>query len=206
LQDPRDEKHLFVGISCAGVYETTDGGESWEVRNDGLQAEFLSDPSVNVGHDPHLMVMSPSDPDVLWQQNHDGIYRSTDGARSWIKISEEEGPADFGFAVAVDERNPETAWVVPAISDLVRTAVDDALCVCRTDDGGKSWTAFREGLPQKDCFDLAYRHALDVKGDRLAFGTTTGNLYTSDDRGESWQRALTTLPLIYSLQIIGEEL
>ena len=60
-------------------------------------------------------------------------------------------------------------------------AVDHALCVCRTDDGGKSWNKLTNGLPQTASYDLVYRHALALDGDTLAFGTSTGNLFLSED-------------------------
>lgn len=198
--DPRDSRRVLVGVSVAGVFETKDGGDSWEPRNKGLVAEFLPDPTPEVGHDPHFVAFCASNPDVLWQQNHCGIFRSVNGARSWSKISQEGGPAHFGFAVAADQSSPDTAWVVPAVSDEVRVAVDGALCVCRTDDGGESWTDYREGLPQKNCFDIVFRHALDADGNTLAFGSTTGNLWTSSDRGESWKTVSHNLPLVYSVR------
>ncbi|MBT3267696.1 exo-alpha-sialidase [Candidatus Poribacteria bacterium] len=198
--DPRDPDHVLVGVSVAGVFETTDGGENWTPRNVGISSEYLPDPTSEVGADPHLLVACPSSPDTLWQQNHCGIYRSVDGAATWHEVSESDGPASFGFAIAVDAQDADTAWVVPAISDEQRVAVDGALCVSRTEDGGATWTAFREGLPQRECFDVTFRHALDVSGDAVAFGTTTGNLYASADRGESWECVGNHLPPINSVR------
>jgi hypothetical protein len=198
--DPRNEDHLYIGISCAGVFETADGGQSWMVRNKGLRADFLPDPNSDIGHDPHILVAAPSDPDILWQQNHCGIFRTVDGARSWQEVSQPEGPARFGFAIAVAGDDPCQAWVAPANSDMVRTAIKGALCICRTDDGGATWKEFRKGLPQQNCFDIVYRHALASSGDAVAFGTTTGNLFFSADRGESWETLNNYLPMIYSVQ------
>jgi photosystem II stability/assembly factor-like uncharacterized protein len=198
--DPRDSRRVLVGVSVAGVFESTDGGETWEPRNRGLVADFLPDPRAEVGHDPHLLVACRANPDVLWQQNHCGIFRSEDGTATWTDVSEKEGPARFGFAIAADPERPGTAWVVPAVADEMRVAVDRALCVCRTEDGGASWTAFRDGLPQEGCYDIVYRHALDLAGDRLAFGSTTGNVWISDDRGESWSAVTNHLPLVYSVR------
>lgn len=198
--DPRDSDHIYIGISCAGVYETTDGGVNWQTRNKGLKADFLPDPDSEVGQDPHLVDICTNHPDVLWQQNHCGIWRTQNGGKEWQEISDSNGPANFGFAVAADPDNPLVAWVVPGISDEIRVAVDQALCVCRTDDGGKTWQNFRSGLPQSGCFDIVYRHALDITGDSLAFGTTTGNLYLSNDRGENWNALSNSLPMIYSLE------
>ena len=198
--DPRREQHVFVGISVAGVFETEDSGMSWEVRNKGLRADFLPNPYAEIGHDPHILVAAPSNPDVLWQQNHCGIFRSTDGAKTWQDISQPNGPARFGFGITVAEDNPDQAWVCPANSDTTRTAIQGALCICRTDDGGKTWATLRKGLPQENCFDIVYRHALASSGDAVAFGSTTGNLFFSPDRGESWQALNNYLPMVYSLQ------
>jgi photosystem II stability/assembly factor-like uncharacterized protein len=200
--DPRDSRRVLVGVSCAGVFETRDGGATWEPRNRGLNANFLPNPEAEVGHDPHLMVSCPSSPDALWQQNHCGIFRSEDGGMSWRDVSETSGPAGFGFAIAVDENDPGTAWVVPAHSDQQRMAIDGALCVCRTEDGGRSWKALRQGLPQQHCYDVAFRHALDVSGSRLAFGTTTGNLFVSEDRGDSWDCIGNYFPPVYSVRFM----
>jgi photosystem II stability/assembly factor-like uncharacterized protein len=198
--DPRNENHVHIGISCAGVFETTDAGQSWAIRNKGMQAEFLPNPDAETGYDPHILVAASSNPDILWQQNHCGIYRSVDAGKNWIDISQKEGPANFGFAIAVAEDNAEQAWVAPAHSDVTRTTINGALCVCRTDDGGKSWKQLRKGLPQENCFDIVYRHCLACSGDALAFGTTTGNLFFSSNRGESWEVLNNYLPMVYSVQ------
>lgn len=198
--DPRNDDHVYVGISCAGVFESTDGGRTWAIRNKGMKAEFLPDPQSEVGYDPHILVAAPSNPDILWQQNHCGIYRSGNAGLTWEDVSQPEGPARFGFAIAVADDNPDQAWVAPADSDVSRTAIRGALCICRTDDGGRSWKEYRKGLPQTDCFDIVYRHALACSGDAVAFGTTTGNLFFSPDRGESWQTLNNYLPMVYSLQ------
>jgi photosystem II stability/assembly factor-like uncharacterized protein len=200
--DPRDSRRVLTAISCAGVFETTDDGASWNPRNRGLRADFLPNPDAEVGQDAHYMTACASHPDVLWQQNHCGIFRSTDGATSWQQISQEGGPAHFGFAIAADEHNPDTAWVVPAESDERRMAINGALCVSRTTDGGATWTTLRNGLPQENCYDVAFRHALDNSGDRLAFGTTTGNLFVSDDRGDTWNCIGNYFPPVYSVRFV----
>jgi photosystem II stability/assembly factor-like uncharacterized protein len=89
---------------------------------------------------------------------------------------------------------------VPAVSDTHRIAVDGKMSVCRTTDGGKTWRALRRGLPQKNCYDITFRHALDNTNGSLAFGTTTGNLYFSEDRGQSWEDVSNNLPPIYSVR------
>lgn len=200
IVDPRDSDHLYVGVSVGGVYESTDGGQTWHGRNKGLVAEFLPDPYAEFGHDPHYMTASPSNPDVLWQQNHCGVFRSADRGATWQNISKPERGIKFGFPIVVDENDDQTAWVVPAISDEIRMAVGGGLFVARTQDGGESWEELRQGLPQQNCYDLVFRHALDISGELLAFGSTTGNLFFSADRGESWQTIGAHWPPIYSVR------
>ena len=115
-------------------------------------------------------------------------------------MSRPDAGVHFGFPVAVDEKDGRTAWLVPGKADSQRTAIDGGLFVARTKDGGQTWEQLRKGLPQENAYDVIYRHALDVDGDRLAFGTTTGNLYVSEDRGDSWQTVGNNLPPIYSVR------
>jgi len=203
LVDPRNSRRVLVGISSGGVFETLDDGRTWTHRNRGMKNDYVPDPATNeFFHDPHFVQWCRSAPDVIWQQNHFGVFRSTDGAANWTDVSQKDGPVKFGFPVAVDERDPNTAWVVPGESDQRRVARDRALCVARTTDGGANWTVFRTGLPQKNCFDIVYRHALDVSGDSLCFGSTTGNAYVSTDRGESWTALSHHLPPVYSVRFV----
>jgi len=203
--DPRDSARMLVAVSCGGVWESLDTGESWTVRASGMHADYMppdraKDPNIQ---DPHCVVMCKSAPDTLWCQHHNGIFRSTDGAASWVEIPEAD-PSVFGFAVAVHPGDPETAWFVPAIKDEKRIPVDGKVVVGRTRDGGKSFEILREGLPQHHAYDITFRHALDVdsSGDRLVFGSTTGSIYVSEDQGDSWQTISEHLPPVYSVRFV----
>ena len=94
--------------------------------------------------------------------------------------------------------DPLTAWFVPAVKDECRVPVDGRLVVTRTRDGGASFEALDGGLPAAASWDLVYRHALvvDAGGERLAMGSTTGNLWVSDTGGESWAQVDGHLPPI----------
>jgi photosystem II stability/assembly factor-like uncharacterized protein len=201
--DPRNADRVLVAVSCGGVWETTDNGETWTVRADGMRADFMppekqGEPTVQ---DPHRMVACEADPDKMWVQHHCGIWRSSDGARSWQEIPE-AGPSTFGFAVAVHPGDPKTAWFVPAHSDRSRIPVDGKVVVTRTRDGGETFDVLSEGLPQEHAYDLVYRHALDVDdaGQTLAFGSTTGALWVSDSQGDRWTQISAHLPPIYAVR------
>ena len=197
--DPRDDDHVFIGISCAGVFETTDAGTTWTIRNEGLRADFLPDPHAEVGHDPHMLLTCAAQPDVMWQQNHCGIFRSEDGGKKWNDVSDHGKTAYFGFALAVDAVNSDRAWVVPSVSDEIRVTINESLCVCRTEDGGQSWQELRTGLPQNGCFDIVYRHALANNENELVFGTTCGNLFYSENGGDNWECLNHYLPMVHSV-------
>jgi len=150
---------------------------------------------------PHCLVQSPSSPDRLWVQHHNGIFRSDDGSASWREIAHVP-PSSFGFAVAAHPRDSDTAWFVPAIKDERRIPVEGKLVVTRTRDGGETFDVLREGLPQSHAYDLVYRHALaiDNSGDRLAFATTTGGLYVTEDQGFHWLEVSHTLPPAHAVR------
>jgi len=201
--DPRDRRSLAIAISSGGVWLTRDGGETWQLGGRGMYAEYMppekrDEPNIQ---DVHRMVQGPSRPEVLWAQHHNGVFRSTDRAATWQEVKA-IAPSKFGFAVAVHPKEPDTAWFVPAVKDERRVPVDAKLVVARTRDGGKSFASLSKGLPQEASYDLVYRHGLDVDatGNTLAFGSTTGNLWLSEDQGDSWRCLSTHLPPIHCVR------
>lgn len=203
LVDPRDSRRVLVAISCGGVWETLDRGENWALIGNGLVADFMPpesalDPNIQ---DVHRLHWCAAQPDRVWAQHHNGIFHSHDGARTFERIDRAD-PSVFGFAVAVHPLKPETAWFVPAEQDDARVPVDDALCVMSTRDGGRTFTSHRSGLPQSNAYHLVYRHCLDLTddGQTLAFGSTTGSVWISEDAGITWERLSAELPPIYCVR------
>jgi hypothetical protein len=176
-----------------------DDGKSWEPRAKGMRAEYVPPELAYETNqqDPHRIVQCAAEPDALWAQHHNGVFRSTDGGASWQEITTVE-PSIFGFAVAVHPKDSETAWFVPAVKDECRVPVDGKLVVARTRDGGQSFEALRSGLPQENAYDLVYRHALDVDGtgERLVMGSTSGGLWISEASGDHWALQPARLPPI----------
>ena len=200
--DPRDEARVFVAISCGGVWETLDAGESWTLHGKGMIATYLPPEQAGAleSQDPHRVARCAGgaghDVDAA-PLRHFPLDRC---GRTWTQL---KLPGDdFGFAVAAHPKDPLTAWFVPAIKDEMRVPRDGALAVTRTRDGGKTWQTFETGLPQRDAFDLIYRHGLDVdaEGKRLAMGSTTGSLWVSDNAGEAWQLVNAHLPPVYAVR------
>lgn len=197
--DPRDAAHVTIGVSTGGVWSTNDGGAHWQAASQGMRADYFPEPR-NLApevQDIHRLAQCASAPDTLWVQHHNGVFRSTDAARSWQEVTTIK-PAKFGFAVAVHPHDPDTAWFVPGVKDECRVPVEGRLAVARTRDGARTFEVLTKGLPQQHAYDLVYRHALDVDatGTCLAMGSTTGHLWLSDDSGDSWALAAGHLPPI----------
>jgi len=197
LIDAGNPNNIRVGVSTGGVWASDDAGASWKIVGKGLYAEYMppelrEDP---IAQDVHQLARCAANPAVMWCQHHNGVFRSEDAGATWRDL-EAIRPAKFGFAVAAHPRDPNTAWFVPAIKDEKRIPVDGKLVVSRTRDGGKSFEVLGKGLPQRHAYDLVYRHALavDETGRRLAFGSTTGGFWISEDGGDSWTAPDIRLP------------
>ena len=200
--DPRNSRHLLVGVSCGGVWRTENGGESWTISATGMRADYMP-PELNENEavqDPHRIVRSNGNPDTLWCQHHNGIWRSSDNGHRWDEITGVP-LSNFGFAVADHPHDGGTAWFAPAEADQRRIPVGAAMAVTRTSDGGKSFSALRDGLPQQHCYDLVYRHGLAVSDDgrTVLMASTTGSVWISDNAGDSWQTVSNTMPPVYAV-------
>jgi hypothetical protein len=199
LINPRNPSAIRLGVSTGGVWASDDAGASWRLLGKGLYAEYMppelrDDP---IAQDVHQLARCAAEPNVIWCQHHNGVFRSEDAGATWRDLTAIR-PSKFGFAVAAHPRDPDTAWFVPAVKDERRIPVDGKLVVARTRDGGKSFDVLSKGLPQRHAYDLVWRHALDVDetGERLAFGSTSGGFWVSEDGGVSWTMPDLRLPPI----------
>jgi hypothetical protein len=154
-----------------------------------------------IAQDVHRLAQCCAHPEIVWCQHHNGVFRSEDAGATWHELTA-IAPSKFGFAVAAHPHDPDTAWFVPAVKDEKRIPVDGKVVVARTRDGGHSFEVLRKGLPQHHAYDLVWRHALavDESGERLAFGSTSGGLWISEDGGDSWTMPEARLPPIAAVR------
>lgn len=204
IVDPADPARQWVGISSVGVFGTEDGGRTWDLRNRGVRADFDPNPDPEFGQCVHKVYLAAGERDVLYQQNHCGVYRTENGGRTWSEITANL-PSDFGFPMVGHPRDAATAWVIPLNgADRGRFVPDASAAVWRTRDRGATWERQWNGLPQEGAYITVLREAMAV--DRLDpvgiyFGTSSGELYSSADEGASWQLIASRLPDVWSVDV-----
>lgn len=205
---PRDRKRMIVGASAVGVFGSGTGGRSWRLMNGGVNSGLLPKGATEEGEPGscvHKVVRDARDPDVLYMQNHWGVYRRRRGDEAWTDIARGL-PSRFGFAMAAHPHDAQTVYTVPLEADTNRVAPGGAFAVHRTRDGGKRWQRLSRGLPQKGAWFTVLREGLATDGGDPAgvyVGTTTGHVYASRDEGESWTLLAGKLPPVLSVNAFG---
>lgn len=205
---PGDPERLAVGISAAGVWLTEDGGASWSWGGAGLVPRYIPEEAREgaTALCVHSMKRSPVAPETLYIQFHGGVYRSDDAGRSWSEIGGSL-PADFGFPLVVDPRDPDRAFVVPLVADYDRVTPDGEVRVFETRDRGESWRPLGAGLPSAGAYLTVLRQAFSGDGGDplgLYFGATSGELFGSVDGGATWGTLAPHLPPILSVRATCE--
>jgi len=203
LIDPNNPDRIYIAISAAGAFRTDDGGQTWRAINQGLHSEYIPDPTAEVGHCVHRIAMHESRPDVLFMQKHWDVMRSDDAGERWYEVSGNL-PSDFGFVIDVHAHDPETIYVIPIKSDSEHYPPEGKLRVYRSRVGGNEWEALTKGLPQEHCYVNVLRDAMAV--DQLDpcgiyFGTTGGQVYASNDEGDTWMAIAENLPKVLSVEV-----
>ena len=201
LPHPHDRQRVVVAMSTGGVYRTEDGGTTWQASNDGIRAYFMPNQYPAFGQCVHKVAQHPAKPERFFLQNHHGVYRSDDGARSWQSIADGL-PSDFGFPMAAHPHRPDVIYAFPLSADAMRFPPDGRCQVYRSADAGESWTALSDGLPER-FWSAVMRDALCVDNADPAgvyFGSRSGEVYGSRDEGESWHLIAQHLPDVLSVR------
>jgi photosystem II stability/assembly factor-like uncharacterized protein len=203
---PGEPGRLACAVSAAGVWLTEDGGEQWRKGNKGLLPRYLPEEAREDATNlcVHSLQRSPKRPERMFIQFHWGVYRSDDAGETWTEIGREL-PYDFGFPLAVDPADPDSAYVIPLASDEDRVTPEGRVRVYETRDAGESWTERGDGLPGKDAYLTVLRKAFAQTGEgsslELYFGATSGDVFGSGDAGATWSTAATRLPPVYSVTV-----
>ena len=197
LPHPTDPNRMLVAMSTGGVYRTEDGGATWQPSNTGIRAYFLPDDEYpEFGQCVHKVARHPAAPELVFAQNHHGVYRSDDEGRTWTSIADGL-PSDFGFAMVTHPHRTGVIYTFPLHADTRRYPPDNRARVYRSEDAGKTWTALSAGLPTEPFYATVLRDAMccdDAEPAGVYFGSRSGEVYGSADEGESWRLIASHLP------------
>jgi hypothetical protein len=207
LIDPRDPKRMYVGISAAGTFRSDDAGGHWRPLNERVHAPFMPNPYPELGQCVHHVALDAEDPDVVYRQDHGGMYVNRNGMEGkWQRIGKASGgpPDDFGFCVASSPTTPGKAFFVP-LTGMARTTPSGGLQVWEWSEEGRRWKVLMS--PKLFPGDFGVQRegisadALDPAG--IYVGTTTGQLVISPDAGRSWKMVPYQFPAIHSVEAVG---
>ncbi len=197
---PEDPHLMYIGVGSGGVWKTTNAGTTWDPI-------FDQQASYSIGS----VAIDPSAPDIIWVgtgENHggrhngfgDGIYKSTDGGRTWTNM---------GLRAS---EHLSTIIVHPADSDVVWVAAQGPLWssggergLYKTTDGGENWEKVLAEGPWTGVTDIVmdprdpdrlYAATWDRHRTVAAYmgGGPGSGLWKSEDGGETWRELTTGLP------------
>ena len=117
-------------------------------------------------------------------------------------------PSDFGFPLALDPADPDSAYVIPLIADTDRVTPEGRVRVYETRDAGASWTPRGDGLPGEHAYLTILRQAFDVdrRGRRRSSCTSARRRATSSARptpARRWFDVATHLPPVAGRQRVS---
>src|SRR5262245_57362461 len=156
----------LMAAGDTGLFASHDGGASWE--RVGAAGDL---PTV------WTLAVDPTDPKTVFAGTRPtGVYRSRDGGRSWKRLDvPAAAECSIGQAfitrVLVDQDDPRIVWAGVEIDGVFRSL-----------DGGDTWTKLVRGLHDPDVHDMALARSNPPR----AYVSTNGELFWSDDRGETW--------------------
>ena len=173
--DPTRPSILYAGTS-GGVYKSIDQAGHWEKVNNGLVPPGMVKTSraLNVTS----IQVDPFEPETVYAATLAGLYKTTDGARSWVRIGESLADQMI-IAMMLDRTRKGVIYLAGREG------------VHRSEDGGTTWVSLNKGFAT-----LNVRTLTQSQTDSKLFyaGTNGSGLYRSRDGGENWEAMPPVLP------------
>ena len=184
------EKTLRGNVSSGyGVWKTEDGGKTWQKA--GLE-KSRHVPRIRVHPTDYNTVYAAVLGNIYKPTNERGIYKSTDGGKSWRKVlfvNNQSGAVDLTF----DPNNPRILYASTWRAQRTPYSLSsggDGSGLWKSTDSGETWTEIskNEGFP-KDTLGIIGVSVSPVNSNRvfaMVENKEKGGLYRSDDGGKKW--------------------
>jgi photosystem II stability/assembly factor-like uncharacterized protein len=188
--DPRDERVLYVCVEQGALLKSSDGGEHFEQL-------FFEDAGCRYNNDTHRIVFNPQNPDEIYLDGGDGIFRSLDAGRSWEHVATPAMRIAYPDHLYLAPDDPRTIFAVGGGDppNIWRSSGDARSTIVRSRDGGRSWSQIGGGLLNSLPGNLEAASLVSWPGGYGFFaGSTDGEVFCSLDRGEQWSRIAESLP------------
>jgi photosystem II stability/assembly factor-like uncharacterized protein len=220
--DPTKKGRLYIIAAGNGTYRSDDSGETWKSLKKGItescptikqtkkpfipkngEQDDVAEHLNGVHSCSHKLALSSSKPGTVYQQNHCGVYSSSDAGSKWKDISHSNVDR-HGFPIVVAGGKKESVFVIPAFQGECKkhnSCIQGRITVNRSDDGGKTWKTLNNGLPN-GMHTVVLRDSMAVDGLQepgVYFGTSTGEVFASIDRGDSWRKIASGLGRIQGI-------
>ena len=183
--DPRDGRTVYAGIEQGALLKSSDDGATWR------ELDSYSRPDDDVYKDVHRLVIDARTPDVLWMTTGVGLYRSADAGETWERLTTRTSRIAYPDALLISPRDPNLLFM--AGSDRSpgqwRRTHDASSAIMRSRDGGRTWDLLANGLPEhmRGNVEAMSLYAWP-DGYALFAGNTDGDVYASEDEGDSWSQ------------------
>lgn len=176
---------LFACVEQGALLMSEDEGASWKELDDYSKPE---DPTYR---DTHRIVLHPINSDIAYLTTGVGTYRSDDGGRHWRALTQRGSRLGYPDFVFLDREQPDILLVAGAEKSPREWPGDGTAnsAVLESTDGGNTWRELSNALPGLvgTSIEAMSRHSWPG-GATLFFATARGDVYVSDDGGESWSR------------------
>jgi photosystem II stability/assembly factor-like uncharacterized protein len=203
--DPHDANTVWIGTQSTGhLYRSTDGGQTWEARDEGITHTGRSVRGITIDpNDPNIVYAGVEVSSFAWAGHPithrldvvmGEVYKSFDAGASWTRIWEGNNLARY---VWIDPRNTNRLYVSTGIFDRdaadsdVPAGVWGGVGILRSDDGGQTWTVLNEanGLGGRYIPSL-FMHPDNPDVLLAAVSGTADNpgVYVTRNGGDTWER------------------
>jgi len=165
--------NMFAALEVGGAARSTDGGKSWQVKNQnfGEDVDLL---------DLHGVAVGSHDSSSVFISNRTGVWRSRDKGDNWENLNFDrfsEIRYSRGIQAAPDD--PNTLYACVGLN-----FGSEAGGVMRTNDLGETWSRFDQGIsPSSTTFGVAINAK---QPEQVYFCTRRGEVFGTHDGGNTW--------------------